>query len=131
MPSLIDDRLHLQLSNIVDGGWTGTWPCLTTLGPLLRPKAENKHATMLGVYINAVQEFALDQHTYNSEQEGRLLNYLLDMYSLMSDPTNLKHNAEFLRYMDMKSALETSMPLSRDIWTFFNLSNAQPLLVSS
>jgi hypothetical protein len=49
-----------QTSNIADCGYMGTAPTLAYLGTSLKPRAENPHATLLTLYMNAVDETAMN-----------------------------------------------------------------------
>jgi len=47
---------RIEVSNIVDGGYLGLERTLTTLVPWLKPADVNPHATLLGLFLNAVAE---------------------------------------------------------------------------
>ena len=47
-----------QVSNIADRGYLGPEATLTTFGPLLKGVAQNPHATLLALFLNATHEVA-------------------------------------------------------------------------
>jgi hypothetical protein len=46
------------VSNISDAGYEGTYRILSLYAPLLQPRAQNTHATIITCYLNAVMEVA-------------------------------------------------------------------------
>ena len=46
----------IEVSNIVDESWLGTEVTLSALGKLLKAPHENPHATLVGLFLNAIDE---------------------------------------------------------------------------
>lgn len=71
----------LQVSNIADQGWLGIHRTLLMAVPLLQPSHYNPHATLLTLFMNAVDETLTDEDrmrdaTPDSSATKRLLKYL-------------------------------------------------------
>jgi hypothetical protein len=50
----------LKTSNLADGGYLGTAQTLAFLGPSLKPRDINPHATLIALYMNAVEEWVVE-----------------------------------------------------------------------
>ncbi|KAF3070952.1 hypothetical protein GL218_00779 [Daldinia childiae] len=93
---------RIEASNISDKCWLGTRETLRHLSPLLKTPAENPHATLITVYLNAVMETVR-----GSDQEGkgldiaRIRKYLTNIQEI-SLMRNLQ-GAEMYRIWDARS----------------------------
>ena len=70
--------LFLQVSNIADRGWLGPETTLATMSPLLKPKSDNPHATIVALFLNAVHEVedpCATRHTMSKEIQ-RVTEYM-------------------------------------------------------
>lgn len=69
------------MSNISDAGWLGIHHTLGLILPLLQTPLENPHATLITLFMNAVDETLTDQDklrdmTSNLSTSKRLFEYL-------------------------------------------------------
>lgn len=64
----------MQVSNITDHAYLGTAKTLCYLGSLLREVEINAHATLIGLYLNAVAEMSKDVKDKNEMR--RAMEYL-------------------------------------------------------
>lgn len=90
---------RIDVSNISDSGWLGIHRTLAYMIPLLQNKVDNPHATLITLFMNAVDETMTDEDriqdmTQNSTSSRRLLQYLPPSGSLVSkyDPKLIKFN---------------------------------------
>lgn len=90
---------HFQVSNIADQGWLGIHRTLLVAVPLLQSSHFNPHATLLTLFMNAVDETTTDEDRIrdsrpNSSSTKRLLRYLPPDGRPMSsyDPRIIKFN---------------------------------------
>lgn len=67
-----------QVSNVVDVHWGGTNRVLDSFSPLLRSPTQNPHATLVALYLNAVQETSTmaDKVTSMAEEMELVQKYL-------------------------------------------------------
>lgn len=76
-----------QVSNISDAGYLGIAKVAGFLGPLLQDPTDNKHATLITLFMNAVQEiyedFKQDPKTVKSELT-RVMQYRLPVAPRLS-----------------------------------------------
>ncbi|KAI0131304.1 hypothetical protein F4814DRAFT_164862 [Daldinia grandis] len=93
---------RIEASNISDVCWLGTRDTLRCLSPLLRPPAENPHATLITVYLNAVMENVKGCGSEDKELDiARTLEYLTNI-QVASLVRNLQ-GAEMYRIWDAQS----------------------------
>ncbi|GFF81194.1 hypothetical protein IFM60648_05945 [Aspergillus lentulus] len=76
-----DSFSRIEVSNISDSGWLGIHTTLSLMVPLLQTPQENPHATLITLFMNAVEETLTDQDrmldlTTHSPTTKRLLKYL-------------------------------------------------------
>ncbi|KAJ5798007.1 uncharacterized protein N7503_007303 [Penicillium pulvis] len=76
-----DTFSRIDVSNISDAGWLGIPHTLDYMVPLLQTPLQNPHATLITLFMNAVDEALTDQDkirdmTPNSTSTKRLLKYL-------------------------------------------------------
>lgn len=90
---------RIDVSNISDYGWVGIHRTLAYTIPLLQSTVDNPHATLITLFMNAVDETMTDEDrirdmTPNSASSRRLLQYLPPSGSLVSeyDPKLVKFN---------------------------------------
>ncbi|KAI1941378.1 hypothetical protein LOZ66_001894 [Ophidiomyces ophidiicola] len=69
---------RIEISNICDRGYLGVETCLSIFSPLLKPKEDNPHATLLALFMNAVEEEdnAADYLTGRGESITRATSYI-------------------------------------------------------
>ena len=66
-----------KVSNITDGGYVGTAKVLAIFTNWLQPPAENPHATLIALYMNAVAEIANEEADLaNPAVTTRLVQYM-------------------------------------------------------
>lgn len=96
-----DDR---QVSNIADGGYLGPIKTLATFSTLLKQPSQNPHATLITLFLNAIDEVSTsaDRLANIIPETNRLQRYL----PLNMQPVSQKHNhlygAEFLAFSDAR-----------------------------
>ena len=94
--------MPLKVANICDSGYLGIYKTLAGLGPLLQRPRDNPHASLLGVFMNAVMEMVYKLQEQNALPDIKgLLQYL-------PDPTNIMHmakpnSADMLRIWDART----------------------------
>lgn len=76
-----DSFSRIDVSNISDSGWLGIHRTLAYMIPLLQSPRENPHATLITLFMNAVEETMTDEErvqgiTPQSVSSRRLLRYL-------------------------------------------------------
>jgi len=105
MPSLTP----LQIANITDGGYLGIAQTLIYLAPLLQSPQENRHATFLTFFLNAVAE--IHQQTQDENHQR----------------SEIRRAAQYLRTVPGFSegdpamvSLLSATPLVRDVDHFFD-----------
>ncbi|KAF2137795.1 uncharacterized protein K452DRAFT_257269 [Aplosporella prunicola CBS 121167] len=75
---------RIEVSNIADGGYLGIRKCLKTFAPLLKPVTENPHATLVTLFLNAINEV--------ESSEDRIQTLMLERARLMAYvPVNLSN----------------------------------------
>ncbi|KAI1931153.1 hypothetical protein LOZ65_001352 [Ophidiomyces ophidiicola] len=69
---------RIEISNICDRGYLGVETCLSIFSPLLKPKEDNPQATLLALFMNAVEEEdnAADYLTGRGESITRATSYI-------------------------------------------------------
>jgi hypothetical protein len=72
---------RIDVSNISDYGWLGIHRTLLYMVPLLKPRLENPHATLITLFMNAVEETLTDKDrlrdlTPQSASSLKLVRYL-------------------------------------------------------
>lgn len=72
---------RIEVSNISDGGWLGIHRTLFYMIPLLQPVADNPHATLITLFLNAVEENLTNEDrmrdlVQSSLPSRRLLHYI-------------------------------------------------------
>ncbi|KEY75023.1 hypothetical protein S7711_01362 [Stachybotrys chartarum IBT 7711] len=72
---------RIEVSNVADAGWLGIRGTLASMIPLLQDTLDNPHATLITLFMNAVDETLTDEDrrsvmTLNSMSTRRLLRYL-------------------------------------------------------
>ncbi|KAI0108740.1 hypothetical protein F4776DRAFT_643594 [Hypoxylon sp. NC0597] len=55
---------RIDASNLVDIGYIGVKETLKALGPLLKPTTANKHATLIVLFVNAINEMIMMQDSH-------------------------------------------------------------------
>ena len=107
--SLQFDRI--DCSNIADAGYLGIRQTLATMGPLLKPKTENPHATIVTSFINAVNETDMNtDYVEHFAAKGRGLEVLASY-----DPDGLlKFIASSSPYDPEKLRISQSFDFFRD-----------------
>ncbi|KAL3461958.1 hypothetical protein BJX64DRAFT_288910 [Aspergillus heterothallicus] len=90
---------RIDVSNISDCGWLGIRHTLYYIVPLLQNPATNPHATLITLFMNAVDETMTDEENFreiqpNTASSRRLLRYLPPSGGIMSeyDPKLIKFN---------------------------------------
>ncbi|KAF2141159.1 uncharacterized protein K452DRAFT_272970 [Aplosporella prunicola CBS 121167] len=68
---------RIEVSNIADKCYLGIRKCLNTFAPLLKPITENPHATLVTLFLNAVNEMESRPDTTQTlwREMGRLMAY--------------------------------------------------------
>ncbi len=61
--NLASNCTNFQTSNIVDGGYLGVYQTLRALGPMLKRKSQNPHATIVALFLNATHEVTTEADT--------------------------------------------------------------------
>ena len=85
-----------KASNIVDGGYLGLERTLTTLVPWLKPADVNPHATLLGLFLNAIAECKNSFETVQTvKDQSSVVHKLLPPLPSMLSPLN----PAFIKYM--------------------------------
>ncbi|KAJ6014888.1 hypothetical protein N7540_009479 [Penicillium herquei] len=94
-----DSLSRIEVSNISDGGWLGIHRTLGLMVPLLQPPLRNPHATLISLFMNAIEETMTDEDRIreaqrNSPATKKLLKYLPPNRPLSSryDPALIKFN---------------------------------------
>lgn len=84
----------LQVSNISDGGYIGIHRTLASMTPLLEDPRSNPHATLITLFMNAIEENMTDYDRISamSTSSQRLLKYLPLMQPISggNDPDVIK-----------------------------------------
>jgi hypothetical protein len=90
---------RIDVSNISDYGWLGIHQTLLYMVPLLKPPLENPHATLITLFMNAVEETLTDEDRLrdlarHSASSRKLVRYLAPERRLTSryDPVLVKFN---------------------------------------
>lgn len=120
--------MRIQVSNICDRGYVGPEKMLSTLSPLLKSKTINPKATLLMLFINAVEEVYHNNRT-NGEQrfnESRLLiqkfipltpmtvmSMMAGGTSAMSSPEMIRISSCYTMFGDFEKAFGTFL---KDVW---------------
>ncbi|KAI0850207.1 hypothetical protein F5Y00DRAFT_43671 [Daldinia vernicosa] len=74
---------RIEASNISDTCWLGTRETLRCLSPLLKTPADNPHATLITVYLNAVMETAKSSDAEGEELDvARTLEYMTNIQDI-------------------------------------------------
>lgn len=114
VPQLMDTKTkydRIEVSNICDRGYLGIKEALALFGPRLCPRQSNPHATLITLFLNAVeQSFSpMDRYQDLMETMKKLSQYL----PLTTSPNANPNDAESLRF----SAAGT---LVRDVDKYFD-----------
>ncbi|KAI1106751.1 hypothetical protein F4804DRAFT_329946 [Jackrogersella minutella] len=92
---------RVESSNITDICWLGTRPTLQSLSPLLKPPHQNRHATLITIYQNAVLEII------NQEDQNKILDIseciLYLTKTRVADLTTKPQGAEQYRIWDSRN----------------------------
>ncbi|KJX98201.1 hypothetical protein TI39_contig428g00014 [Zymoseptoria brevis] len=94
---------RIETSNIADVGYLGIARVLDKLGPLLRPHAENPHATLLAFFMNAVKfiDYESPDQKIKVREAGEACKYFLNKTRpmAMTDATmvNMMQSASLCR----------------------------------
>lgn len=105
--------MHTQTSNIADEAYLGTAGCLALLGTMLKTPDLNPHATLLTLYMNAVDEMARDESMKDIEAEyKRTEPYIFK--------ANTPAQAPLQRYSKQQILLGASRTLLRDVDKYFD-----------
>ncbi|KAF4626516.1 hypothetical protein G7Y89_g11646 [Cudoniella acicularis] len=101
---------RIEVSNITDGGFLGTYQTLKTFAPLLKRPTENRHATIIGLFLNAVHEVAtpVDEFVNFGSETDRLSRYITVNSSLLSSNTN---SAAVLQMIEARAIFRNYDPL--------------------
>ncbi|KAJ5948566.1 hypothetical protein N7454_001873 [Penicillium verhagenii] len=98
-PAVKADRTQILVSNISDSAWLGIHRTVALMIPLLQSPLKNPHATLITLFMNAIDETLTDQDkmreiTENSQATKRLMRYLPPNRALSSryDPALIKFN---------------------------------------
>jgi hypothetical protein len=85
------------VSNICDRGYLGTEEALALFGPRLYPRQRNPHATLITLFLNAVDGSMspMDQHQDFMEVRKKLSSYL----PLTASPNANTNDAEIMRFI--------------------------------
>ncbi|KAI9651810.1 MAG: hypothetical protein M1829_002440 [Trizodia sp. TS-e1964] len=88
---------RIEVSNIGDRGYLGPQATLAIFGPLLKPKSQNPHATLIVLFLNAVHETSnlLNQLSPTRLELERAVNYIQVSLAILqtnntSDPDLIK-----------------------------------------
>ncbi|MCJ1307220.1 hypothetical protein MMC25_000866 [Agyrium rufum] len=109
LPSMIQQREmsktrfdRIEVSNIGDRGYLGPQMTLATFGPLLKIKAENPHATLLLLFLNAIHEVSTaEDHLGSMKPEiERIRKYLELDPAVFRNRDGMKYSADFHRFND-------------------------------
>lgn len=102
---------RIEVSNISDYGWLGIHRTLFHMIPLLQNKVDNPHATLITLFLNAVEETENQNTKPDSASTRKLLQYipLTSVWPSRYDPTLVKfdmardlvtdHDTVFDRYV--------------------------------
>ncbi|KAM5479540.1 hypothetical protein McanCB56680_005468 [Microsporum canis] len=101
LPGLLEENAfsRIEVSNISDRGWLGIHRTLELMVPLLQTSLENPHASLITLFLNAVDETLTDQDrlhmTTDSSSINALFKYLPPTKRISStyDPQLMKHIA--------------------------------------
>lgn len=100
----------LKTSNIADGGYLGTAATLAFLGPSLKPRDINPHATLIALYMNAVEEWVVQYQGENLDTSAELRR--VEPYIFGEDADlSLCESSEFNKYTVL---MEASITRGRD-----------------
>ncbi|KAL8762580.1 MAG: hypothetical protein Q9184_001434 [Pyrenodesmia sp. 2 TL-2023] len=93
---------RIEVSNVIDGGYIGTAPILSSFAPLLKPPHQNPHATLIGLYLNAVHEASTstDQIVSMAEELTRVRQYMPITPCMLSP--DREFSAELLRMLSAR-----------------------------
>lgn len=83
----------IQLSNIADCQYVGIKPCLSLLRPMLRPLAENPHATLIIYFMTAVSKIRPGRQTVDG----------VTVWEKFQGEEAMKLEAQVARYLGSKS----------------------------
>jgi hypothetical protein len=100
----------LKTSNLADGGYLGTAQTLAFLGPSLKPRDINPHATLIALYMNAVEEWVVE---YQGEDLDTSAEFNRVEPYIISDDFDLSsyERSEFNKYTVL---MEASITRGRD-----------------
>ncbi|KAJ5272980.1 hypothetical protein N7478_008105 [Penicillium angulare] len=94
-----DSFSRIEVSNISDSGWLGIHGTLGLIMPLLQSPLKNPHATLITLFMNAIEESMTDQDrlrkaSWDSPATKTLMKYLPPTRRLSSryDPDIIKFN---------------------------------------
>ncbi|KAI0838466.1 hypothetical protein F5Y06DRAFT_303779 [Hypoxylon sp. FL0890] len=108
---------RIDASNLPDIGYIGIKETLRVLGPLLQPTAVNSHATLVMLFVNAINEMILIDDSYPPTRRLRAENMetqRLKAKRYMSEQTlSVSNNTNFLK-------LVASQALVHDMDGYFN-----------
>ena len=100
----------LKTFNIADGGYLGTAATLAFLGPSLKPRDINPHATLIALYMNAVEEWVVQYQGENLDTSAELRR--VEPYIFGEDADlSFCESSEFNKYTVL---MEASITRGRD-----------------
>lgn len=99
LPKFLDDFDfdRVDVSNLTDGGWLGAETVLESFGPLLKRKSVNAHATITGLFLNAIHETEARQPKTDKDE---LKSVMLKMQKYLPvRPPFSEFDPDFLRWL--------------------------------
>lgn len=100
----------IEVSNICDAGYLGYAKTLYSLGPLLQKKSTNPHATLIMLFMNAIEE-----NLTPADQAASFRSSMAQVVKFLPPPVSRTHSYDpcYLKYM-------LAADLFRDNDRFFN-----------
>ncbi|KAL4811860.1 hypothetical protein BDW67DRAFT_179221 [Aspergillus spinulosporus] len=104
-----DSFSRIDASNISDSGWLGIHRTLTCMIPLLQSPRENPHATLITLFMNAVEETMTDEERVREVSPDSVSSRRLLRYLPPKRPTISRYDPELLRF-----------DMARDLVMYYN-----------
>jgi hypothetical protein len=93
-----------QVSNIADSGYLGPVKTLETFSPLLKQPSQNPHATLITLFLNAVDEVSTpaDRFANIVSETEKLKRYMPLNQQLLSQRHKYMYHSEVLAFSDAR-----------------------------
>lgn len=99
------------MSNIADAGWLGLRKTLAMAIPLLQAPRDNPHATLLTLFLNAVEEATTDKDRMNSMRHDSVSTRRLLHYLPLSGVPESEYDPHFLRFSYARDLVSDPRPI--------------------